>query len=327
MSTKTKICPLCKSIKVVKRGLNKEEKQIFWCKNCNHRFTNAIQRKNLETKYLWIDYVFHKQTIRELALTHELDKKTVYSYLLSYTTKQKKHNPRSIHLLADALYFGTRGEDTTWCVVVFRDHDTKENIWWEFGKTETESMYRQGRVHLESLGYVILSVTGDGFGGLRGAFNGIPYQMCLVHMERLVIKGTTRNPKLEAGAVLLALTRSLFDTTEETFKKRLSLYIENYRDFLNEKAVSVLTGEPWYIHQDLRKSVFSLSRFAPYLFTYTKDKYIPSTTNSLEGHFSHLRDVVNIHRGASKEFKQKIIHTILLASTIAPNEEDLKDYI
>lgn len=327
MSTKTKICPLCKCIKVVKRGLNKDEKQIYWCKGCNHRFTNTRQEKRLETKYLWIDFVFHKQTIRELALTHELDKKTVYSYLLAYIPKQKEHIPRSVHLLADALYFGTRQEDATWCVVVFRDHDTKENIWWSFGKTETETMYREGRLFLEQLGYVILSITGDGFGGLRGAFGDIPYQMCLVHMERLVIKGTTRNPKLEAGAVLLALTRSLFDTTEETFKKRLGLYIENYRDFLNEKAVNVLTGDPWYIHEDLRRSVLSLNRFAPYLFTHTKYKDIPSTTNSLEGHFSHLRDVVNIHRGTSKEFKQKIIHTILLASTIAPSEEELKNLI
>jgi hypothetical protein len=57
------------------------------------------------------------------------------------------------------------------------------------------------REELEALGYIIISVTGDGFGGIRA---GIYFQMCQVHMG-LVIKGTTRNPKLEAGAVLLAL--------------------------------------------------------------------------------------------------------------------------
>jgi hypothetical protein len=78
---------------------------------------------------------------------------------------------------------------------------------------------------------IIISVTGDGFGGIRTAFSGIYFQMCQVHMERLVIKGTTRNPKLEAGAVLLALVRNLHDTDSNTFQRRIKQYIEKYRDF------------------------------------------------------------------------------------------------
>ncbi len=311
----------------MKKGVTSGGKQLYGCKECGHRFTNSRHQKKIETKRLWIEYVFHKQTLRELEETHELDKKTIYAYLLTYEVKQKKHRPREVHILADALYFGTREDYTTWCVIVFRDHDTKENLWWIFVDTETERAYREGREKLEKLGYIILSVTGDGFGGLRSAFFGIPYQMCLVHMERIVIRGTTRNPKLIQGQVFLALIRTIFNTTEEVFARRVHQYIETYRSFLNEKAVSSTTGESWYIHDDLRKAVYSLQRFLPYLFTYTRDKNIPSTTNSLEGHFSHLRDVVNIHRGASKELKQKIIHTILLASTIAPEDEVLREII
>ncbi len=325
MSTKARICPLCQGRKTIKKGVTSGGKQLYGCKECGHRFTNSRHQKKIETKRLWIDYVFHKQTLRELEETHELDKKTIYSYLLTYEVKQKKHRPRAVHLLADALYFGTREEYSTWCAIVFRDHDTKENLWWSYGDTETERLYLEGRETLEKLGYTILSVTGDGFGGLRSAFSGIPYQMCLVHMERIVIRGTTRNPKLIQGQVFLALIRTVFDTTEEVFAKRVNQYIETYRSFLNEKAISPTTGESWYVHDDLRKAVFSLQRFLPYLFTYTRDKDIPSTTNSLEGHFSHLRDVVNIHRGASKFLKQKIVHTILLASTIAPSDEVLKE--
>ena len=327
MYTKTKICPLCNGNKVVKRGQTNQGKQLFWCKNCGHRFTSSKHQKKIETKHLWIDFVFHKQTIRELSKTYESNKKTIYSYLLSYITKEKKHKPRRIHLLVDALYFGDRKEKTTWCVIVFRDHDTKENVWWTFRDTEREFAYRDGRLQLEQLGYIILSITGDGFGGLREAFSGIPYQMCLVHMERLVIKGTTRNPKLEQGQILLLLIRSIFTTEQNIFINRLKLYIEKYSDFLNEKAFSELTGESWYVHEDLRRAVFSLNRFIPYLFTYKKYQNIPPTTNSLEGHFAHIRDVVNVHRGASKQLKQKIIHTILLASTIAPSDEILKEII
>lgn len=327
MSTKAKICPLCKGRKVVKRGINKQEKQIFWCKECQHRFSTSIQKKNILTKRIWIDYVFHKQVIREMASTYELNIKTVYSHILLYKPKEKKHTPRAIHLLVDALYFGTREDYTIWCVTVFRDHDTKENLWWRYGDTETERTYREGREYLEKIGYTILSVTGDGFGGLRTAFYAIQYQMCLVHMERIIIRGTTRNPILPAGKVLLALIKTIFDTDEELFKRRFNKYLELYGDFINEKAISEITGRPWYIHDDLRGASLSLQRFLPYLFTFKKDKAIPPTTNSLEGHFSHLRDIVTIHRGASKELKQKIIHTILLASTIAPKDDEIKKII
>ena len=327
MYTTSHKCPLCSGTKTVKRGRTAQGKQLYWCKECHHRFTHAHQQRRIDGRRIWIDFVFHKQTLRELSPIYDMDKKTVYAYLNAYTVKEKKHHPRRIHILADALYFGMRKQDTTWCVVVFRDADTKENLWWQYGTEETERMYREGKEYLERLGYIILSVTGDGFGGLRSSFLPIPFQMCLVHMERIVVRGTTRHPKLLQGQVLLALARTLFDTTEEIFTQRLQHYIETYRDFLNEKARSELTGESWFVHADLRKAVLSLRRFLPYLFTYEKNMNIPRTTNSLEGHFSHLRDVVNIHRGASRGLKQKIIHTILLASTIAPTDEEIKRII
>ena len=151
--------------------------------------------------------------------------------------------------------------------------------------------------------------------------------MCLVHMKRIVVRGTTNKPKLIQGQILLALAKTLFNTKKHIFEKRLNQFIEKYRDFLNEKAVNQTTGEKWFIHEDLRRATMSLLTNLPYLFTYENDPSIPKTTNSLEGHFSHLRDILEIHRGASKELKQKIIHTILLASTIAPDEKKLKDII
>ena len=126
-----------------------------------------------------------------------------------------------------------------------RDPYNKENLWWMFTKSETTSVYRLMRDDLESLGYTILSVTGDGFGGIKQAFKGIPYQMCHVHMERIVIRGTTRNPQTEAGEVLLALVRTLYDTTSNLFHTRLTQYIEKYRDFLNEKTINPVTGESY----------------------------------------------------------------------------------
>jgi hypothetical protein len=272
--------------------------------------------------------VFEKQTLRELKQKHGRDKRTLKSVLLSYTPPEKKHNPRPINLVVDALYFGERTEATSWCAVCFRDPKEKENLWWSFGQTETTSLYLEGRRYLESLGYTILSVTGDGFGGVRAALSDIPFQMCHVHMERIVVVGTTKRPQLEAGQALLALVRSLHQNiSAETFKQYLKKYFDKYQSFLNEKTTNPLTEESDYTHEPLRKAALSLVKFIPFLFTYQTDRNISRTTNSLEGHFTHIRDVVGVHRGLTRPQMERVLHSIFLASTIAPTEKRLDDVL
>ncbi len=57
----------------------------------------------------------------------------------------------------------------------------------------------------------------------------------------------------------------------------------------------------------------------PYLFTYQKEKtsFVPRTTNTLEGHFRHIKVRVNVHCGISVQRKKKLIEAILLNSSAA----------
>jgi hypothetical protein len=242
-----------------------------------------------------------------------------------YQLPLKRHTPRAIHLIVDATYFGDRLEDTSWCVVVFRDFYEKEDLWWTYAHTETTAVYREGRVYLEHLGYTIISVTADGFGGIKQAFSGVPYQMCHVHMERLLRKGTTRDPQTAAGKVLRALTLSLFDTDSVTFIRRYTDYLEKYRTFLNEKSFNSETGRSEWRHERLRTASLSVSIHLPYLFTYESNTKIPTTSNALEAHFRHVNEITAVHCGLAHPQKQKLISTILLASTIAPTKEKLAE--
>ncbi len=252
-------------------------------------------------------------------------RQTLKNALSSYRAPEKIHDPRKINLVVDALYFGERKGETSWCALVFRDPKRKENLWWGFFDTETTSAYVTGRKYLENLGYTILSVTGDGFGGLRQAFSGISFQMCHVHMERIVIAGTTRKPILEAGQALLALVRLLHQKIDgEAFKHYFQKYLEKYRDFLNEKTINPETEVISLTHEPLHKATMSLVRFLPYLFVFEQNKNISRTTNSLEGHFSHIRDIVGVHRGLQRPHVERMLHTIFLASTIAPTKKKLK---
>jgi len=179
---------------------------------------------------------------------------------------------------------------------------------------------------LESLGYTILSVTGDGFGGIKTAFSGIPYQMCHVHMERIVVRQITNNPKLEANKVLLALVKTLKETDSVTFISRLNAFVIKYRDFLAERTVNPETGKKVFTHRGTRSALKSLQYFAPYLFTFEQDGRIPKTSNSLEGHFRHIKRLVSVHCGLSRSQKEKVLDTILLVGTTAPSEKRLKDF-
>ena len=209
--------------------------------------------------------------------------------------------------------------------MVFRDYYEKEDLWYAYAHTETTSIYRDGRDYLETLGYTITSVTADGFGGIKQAFSGIPYQMCHVHMERLLRKGTTRTPQTEAGTILRALTLSLFDTTSTLFKQRYTNYLDKYHTFLNEKSLNSETGRSDWTHERLRTASLSLSIHMPYLFTYETNTKIPTSSNALEAHFRHINEVTAVHCGLARSQKQKLISTILLASTIAPNEKRLRE--
>ncbi len=148
--------------------------------------------------------------------------------------------------------------------------------------------------------------------------------MCQVHMERIIIVGTTRRPELDAGKSLLALAKALHTMDGKTFKYYVEQYLLKYRDFLNEKTLNENTGQSYFTHEPLRKAALSLVRFLPFLFTFEAHKDIPKTSNSLEGHFSHMRDIVEIHRGLERKHKKRVLHSILLASTIAPTQGKLR---
>lgn len=232
-----------------------------------------------------------------------------------------------MYLVPDATYWGERKEGNAWCSVVARDPHEQEDLWWSFEQTETTSVYLRCRVELEALGYEILGVTGDGFGGLRQGFWGKPFQMCLVHMERIVTEGTTTKPELEAGVMLLALTKSLYQTDRVTFDRRLKQYIEKYRDFLNEKTTHPISGERSWTHEKLRQALHSLLRFQKYLFTWEQDGKIQKTTNSLDGHFRHINEILAVHCGLERTHKEKVLGSIFLAGTIAPDDQKLDEIL
>lgn len=300
--------------------------QRYLCTACGHTFSSSRRESAIVKNTIVEDYIFHKQTYKELSARYELGRKELQSIVEGMCIAPKIHCPRPIHLVVDATYFGERLDDSVWCVLVARDPERKENLTWMFAETETTYGYFLLKEEMERLGYTILSVTGDGFSGIRSAFHGIPFQMCHVHMERLVIIGTTRNPLTEAGQVLLALVRTLHaHTNSHLFTERLKHFTEKYQQFLSERTVHPFTGDWSYTHEGVRNAYMSLVRLRKYLFTYERNQGIPKTTNSLEGHFKHVKKYLGIHSGLTLKHQQKILAVILQASSVSPSQDILNE--
>lgn len=87
---------------------------------------------------------------------------------------------------------------------------------------------------------------------------------------------------------------------------------EKYEDFLNEKTF--LDDKKWfYTHKKLRSAYRSLKTNLPFLFTFQKypELNIPNTTNSIDGFFSKMKSLLQVHRGLKKERRFKVIQEIL----------------
>ncbi len=148
---------------------------------------------------------------------------------------------------------------------------------------------------------------------MRQLFSAVPIQMCHFHQKQIVTRYLTNNPKLEAGIELKKITATLCQTNERDFTSFINNWHQKWYSFLKDRTIDPFTGKWFYTHKRLRSAYRSLIINLPFLFTYQKypELNIPNTTNSLDGCFAYLKELVRVHRGINKTLKRKIIQEIL----------------
>lgn len=208
--------------------------------------------------------------------------------------------------------------DITWFrklfkICVIRSAHLKKNILWFETPDEKIERYRYARIKTEKLGFEICAVVIDGRRGVRDIFSDVPVQMCQFHQIAIVNRYITTRPKLEASVELKMVVMTLCQSTKVMFSQRLTRWHNKWGEFIKERTTDSITGRWHYTHKRLRSAYRSLNNNLPYLFTYLKypELNIPNTTNSLDGYFSHLKDLTGIHRGLKGAMKRKLIDEIL----------------
>lgn len=261
-------------------------------------------------KRLWNKYVWHKQTLKQLAEEYGKSLKWVQKQLDLVATPSHRPAPQSIIAVADATFF-KRG----YGILVVRCPRLKKNVHWHEVSSETALEYRRARQELESQGYVIEAAVIDGRRGILGVFSDIPVQLCQFHQIQIVRRYLTSRPKLSAGQELRAISLALPALNEKIFAALLDEWFVKWEPFLKERTYAV-DGKHWtHTHRRIRSAYRSLKTNSSHLFTYQKHPklHIPNTTNSIDGYFSKLKRLLGAHSGMTIKHRYKVIQEILTA--------------
>jgi len=211
----------------------------------------------------------------------------------------------SINLVVDATFF-SRNDG----VLIFRANS--KNLHWRFIASETIANVAAGLDVLDKLGYRLKSVTLDGRKGMIKLFQTryptVPIQLCQFHQSQIIRRYTTNNPKTQCSKNLKAIMQCLTYVDYSVFKSLTETLREEYADFLKER-----NEHGQFKHRRLRSAFRSIKTNLPYLFMYKKfpELNIPNTTNSCDGSFAHWKQKVKIHRGLSRQRRNKMINYLL----------------
>jgi hypothetical protein len=136
-------------------------------------------------------------------------------------------------------------------------------------------------------------------------------QRCLVHIQRMCLLWLTRFPQHTAGVELRTLVLLLLKIKTENDRlywiQQLQIWYQQHTDYLQQKTYNPLTGRYWYTHKLLRRSYFTIKRALPNMFHYLSNPKIPSTTNGIEGFFSHLKNHLDLHWGLTLQHRINFI--------------------
>lgn len=200
----------------------------------------------------------------------------------------------------------------TWLLVI-RDPNAHENVYFIELPVETTSAYQLSREELKRQGVTFTAFVGDGRVAVPWLFSDIPVQMCHFHQIQIIIRYTTMHPELPAGVELLALSKTLVHSGKTTFTVAFEAWCLKWEEFLKEKSKDPKTGGSRYTHKCLRSARGSLRAHLPYLFTFEDcpKLNIPNTTNSLDGSFKKVKTAIAVHAGLNHARKLKLITTLL----------------
>lgn len=239
-----------------------------------------------------------KTLSRDSGLSIDTLQRTFYAFLEKAPTVRIRKQGK-VHLRLDATYF------EQFCLLCYQDHEDGYTQLIRFSDAEHYREIKEDLDNLVKLGVQIESITTDGHKSMLKAIKkslpDVPAQRCLIHIQRMCLLWLTRFPRHPSGVELRALVLLLLSIKTQNdrlyWTGELHSWYSRHEAYLKEKTIHEPTGRYWYTHKLLRRSYFTIKRALPNMFHYLSNPKIPSTTNGIEGFFSHLKNHLDLHRG------------------------------
>jgi predicted DNA-binding transcriptional regulator YafY len=119
------------------------------------------------SKELFQEYVFGKQTLKQLADKYGTSKRTIQRYLDQFQENQlSAQSLQSVVIGIDCSFFG-RG----YGIIVVRCPGLKQNLYWKEITTENKAVYEEAMHYLEATGFNIQAVVLDAKHGIKDVFS------------------------------------------------------------------------------------------------------------------------------------------------------------
>lgn len=302
-----------------KYGKTAKKTPRWYCRFCNK--SSVRKRSDLTEKYtekLFSSWTTGNQNLTEIAHGKRISRETLSRRFAKYYYQELPPiAPGSLEgevLVCDGIHTDGRFE------VVLIVRTKKVPVYWQAVLYESYGTWLSVFSQLPRP----KAIVGDGQKGMiaaiRTVWQGIPFQRCITHVERLVRLRVSCHPTTRAGYELLRLSTRLKTIWTRRQKRRwlrsFKHWRKTYKKTINEKTTIRLPSgrKSWrYTHGRLHSAYSLLNNSLPNLFTYVGHWDIPRTTNLVEGGINaRIKELIHRHRGLTGGKKKIIAFNYLL---------------
>ena len=287
-------------------------------------FSGENKSVALSNQFSWFNqWTLHRSTLEQLSARSGYSKRKLQYLFDQYLSNPPQwiiHQKINLYLIIDGTYF-RQGL----CLILYYDSVLKYALFYRFTTGELYKELKEDLENLKKLGIEIAAVTCDGkrsiIKSVKKVYPQATLQRCMVHVQRNVRKWLTRNPTTEAAQklrYLIGLLHHIHNMVEQHMSTiAFEKWYEQYQSSIEARTYHPTTGRWWYTHKGLRRAAVSVKNSLANLFHFIGDPHIPKTTNGLDAYFGHLKEMLNVHRGLSKEHKKGFILWYLYLKSIS----------
>lgn len=278
-------------------------------------------RHNKDRFIAWLAGVESKNDLaKKYGLTRRALTKEFASFFRKSYERPIPSDLKASLLIVDAKYI--HGNQLCALVAVTEE----DRIFWRFASSECYGTWYGFLIRFQPPRVVVADGQKGMFSFVKRHWPGTAFQRCHFHMVLLITHYLSRNPKEEAGRVILDLVHQLKEVKSAEGRERWRLFHviweKQYVKVFNEKSES---GR--YRYYKLRSVRLILRKALPNLFTYLDYPGCPNTTNLVEGWVNTaIAERLSRHRGLKLSQKKTLVSIILSNLKRPPREKPTRKF-